>query len=110
MYHTQQELMNGNSEIAEYYKNAKELWEEIDIDDVDLSRKLIHKQPEFEHSCGGRGIGQEIMAWSGMMLYMNEEESDIESATKVHNALVKGSCSNEVKTWAKDAGAYFKLN
>jgi len=110
MYYTQQELMNGNIEIAKYYANAKKLWEEIDIDNVDLSKKLIHKQSEFDLLCGGRDLAKEIMAWSGMMLYMNEEESNVESARKIYNALVKGSCATDVKQQARDAGKYFKLN
>jgi hypothetical protein len=109
MYYTQQELMNGNSNIAEYYKNAKKLWEEIDIESPDLSNELKHKQNEFEHACGGRTLGKEIMAWSGLILYMNKEEKNIEAATKIYTALAKGSCSQEVKVSAKNAGAYFEL-
>ena len=110
MYFTQVELMNGNQKIAIYYENAKKLWEEIDINDIDLSKNLMHKQLEFDLDCGGRGLAKEIMAWSGIMLYMNEEESNVESATKIYNALVKGSCATEVKQQARDAGKYFKLN
>lgn len=109
MYYTQQELMNGNSDIAEYYKNAKKLWEEIDIDSPDLAKELTKKQSNFENACGGRGLGQEIMAWSGLILYMNKEEKNIEAATKIYTALVKGNCNTEVKAYSKNAGVYFEL-
>lgn len=62
MYYTQKELMIKNSKVVKYYQNAKEIWKEIDIDDVNFSKVLTEKQSEFEHNCGDRGLGQEIMA------------------------------------------------
>ena len=108
MEFTIKELMNGNNDIVTYYKNAKNIWDTIDINDVNLRTELKDKQTEFEQECGGRGIGQEIMAWSGIMQYI--EQSDRASAQKLYQALVKSNCSNEVKVFAKDAGKYFDLN
>ena len=110
MNNIQKKIINNDSKIIEYYQNAKEIWEEIDIDDINLSKELHLKQPSFESDCGGNGVGQEMMAWSGIMHHMNKEESDIESAKKIYKALSKSNCTNEVKISAGDAGKYFGLN
>jgi len=106
---TQQELMKGNNEIAEYYGKINEMWEKINIDDKNISTILKNMQENFRISSKDRSLEAEIVAWSGMMKYMNKEPSDIESAQKIYNAFAKSSCSNAVKVYANDAGKYFKL-
>ena len=103
------ELINGNDKTAEYYQNAKSLWSEIDISDINFKKSIHRKQPNFERLCGGRSLGQEIMVCYGIMQYMQSNPQDIVSAKTVSDALINSNCSNEVKQKARDIANQYSL-
>ena len=109
MYYTKKELMDGNSQVVEYYKNARIMWEQIDISDINLREVLFSKQLDFEKACGGRGMGAEIMVWSGIMQYMNNDTPNIQSAKTIYNAFIDSNCNNEVKQAARDAAKEYGI-
>ena len=109
MYNTIKELMNGNEKVTEYYSEAMKIWKTINIVDKDLSTILFNNQLEFEHRCGGRNLGQEIMVYSGIVQYVCDDMSNTESAKKIADAFIKSNCSIEVKQFAKDAKEYLNL-
>lgn len=120
MFFTLNELIEGNNEITTWYQNALSLWEEI-LKPFDLknpsqfspiSKILLEKQGKFEHECGGRTIGKEIMAISAIIQYYKintgfEDEWDQPNAFRkikaktIYNAIQFSGCSLEVKSNAK---------
>lgn len=116
--YTLEKLIKGDEEIPKYYKNAKELWNEIKnskyFDDVNsLAKLLTIKQLEFEKNCGGRWLGQEIMAIVGIGQFYSLEvgfDFTIDDAIKVKNAFAQSYCSLEVKWHAEKAVKIFNLN
>jgi hypothetical protein len=124
MHYTIQKLIEGNTEVVNYYKRAKEIWDEInqkiDIKNESniktLAQDLTHRQiVDFEHDCGGRNIGQEIMAWYGIAQYYTVEDGfgsepdRLQSAKNVYEAFQRSSCSLEVKSAANDAAKFYDL-
>jgi hypothetical protein len=71
MHYTVEQLLQGDSEVARYYQVAKQKWDEFfethcDLDVTEWTKWLHDQQIRFfEHKCGGRSLGQEVMAWSG---------------------------------------------
>lgn len=116
--YTLEALINGNAGIVEYYNNAKQLWLEIieseAFENVDtLAQELTIRQLQFEHQCGGRWIGQEIMAIVGIGQFYSSEigfEATLEDALKVKNAFAQSYCSLEVKFHAEKTVTIFRLN
>jgi hypothetical protein len=112
-------LLNENNEVVTYYQNAKELWAEIwrdsrSLNVEGLAELLSEKQLTFEHRCGGRHLGQEIMAWSGFGLlydvYAGFEGENREKALMLKEAFEKSYCSIEVIARAKEAAKAFYLD
>lgn len=125
MHYTIQKLIEGDERIISYYQKAKELWDEIlsEINIKDnsnisiLAKTLSDKQIlDFEIDCGGRYLGQEIMAWYGIAQFYRVEDGfggDLErlqSAKNVYEAFKKSYCSLEVKSAARDAAENYNLD
>ncbi len=116
---TLEELLNNNSDILNYYQNAKLLWDEIlnntnDINNTnEIAQELNKNQLTFESRCGGRSIGQEIMVYSGFArLYDTASGFSKENkalAKRIINAFEKSTCSVEVKYTAKKAAEVYGL-
>lgn len=111
-------LLNGNEKIIEFYKNAEKLWGEIWKDNKSdtvegLAELLSNYQLDFEHECGGRYLGQEIMAFSGFGLlydsYVGFEGESKEKAIRLNNAFKKSNCSIEVEGSARRAVELYNL-
>jgi hypothetical protein len=111
-------LLNEDQELITYYQNAKELWAEIwrdsrSLNVEGLAELLSEKQLTFEHRCGGRHLGQEIMAWSGFgLLYdagVGFEGENREKALMLKEAFQKSYCSWEVISVAEKAAKAFYL-
>ncbi len=98
-------LINGDSFIIEYYQNAKSIWANIKSSDsfatVELlAKELSERQCQFENECGGRYLGQEIMATFGIGQFYTMElgfDADYEEVVKVYEAFNRSYCSVEVK-------------
>lgn len=116
--YTLETLIKGDSEIVEYYKNAMILWEEIKtsqaFENVNLlAQELSIRQLQFELRCGGRNVGQEIMAIVGIGQFYSSAigfDDKLECAIRVKNAFAQSYCSIEVKWYAEEAGRIFRLN
>lgn len=124
MHYTLQKLIEGDEEIVNHYKQAKVIWDEItEIIDCNnnenipkLANELSNRQiADFEHKCGGRDIGQEIMAWSGIAQFYKVEDGfgndyeRLQSAKNVYKAFQKSYCSLEVKGYATDVVNSYSL-
>lgn len=116
--YTLETLINGNAEIVDHYNNARQLWlgirESIAFENVEiLAQELTNRQYQFENQCGGRWIGQEIMAIVGIGQFYSFEvgfDATLEDAVKVKNAFAQSYCSLEVKWHAEKAVKIFGLN
>lgn len=116
--YTLETLIEGNPDIVEFYNKARHLWieirESIAFETIDtLAQELTNRQFEFEHQCGGRWIGQEIMAIVGIGQFYSSEigfDATLEDAIKVKNAFAQSYCSLEVKWHAEKSVRIFGLN
>lgn len=116
--YTLETLINGNAEIVEHYNNARQLWLEIRESEAfgnvgTLAQELTNRQLQFEHQCGGRWIGQEIMAIVGIGQFYSSLigfDATLEDAVKVKKAFAQSYCSLEVKWHAEKAVNIFGLN
>lgn len=115
--YTLEELINGNNEIVQYYSNARQIWLQIreseQFQNIDsLAQELTNRQFEFEHQCGGRWLGQEIMAAVGIGQFYNSHvgfEATMEDVMKVKDAFMQSYCSLEVKWHAERIAGIFNL-
>ena len=115
--YTLEKLINGQADIVENYNNARELWAEIVQSDAfnttdSLAEELTMRQLQFEQNCGGRWIGQEIMALTGIGQFYSSEigfDATHEEAIKVKEAFARSYCSLEVKWHAEKAVKIFSL-
>jgi hypothetical protein len=118
MHYTIELLIQGNQEVIGYYDKAKSKWIDI-LSTIDLnkieefSNNLTILQLWFEHNCGGRWIGQEIMVISGICQFYNTQSGFGESknrAINIYKAFMKSYCSIEVKGIAEEvAKSYYLL-
>jgi len=110
-------LLNKNQKIFEYYQTAKTHWKEI-LDDIgfdnvdELAKRLFTDQLWFEHNCGGRTLGQEVMAISGIAqfydIYVGFEDT-FKKAQYVYEAFASSFCSLEVKYYARETAVEYDI-
>lgn len=119
MHETLEKLLNGDAQIVHYYETAKRKWDEFfkahqNASTAEWAQWLTDKQIVFfEHQCGGRTPGQEVMAWSGYgALYDTHVgfEDNLPQARKLAAAFAQSMCSLEVKGQAARAAASFGLD
>lgn len=118
MHNTIEKLMLGDEDIVAHYRSARKLWSGImdefpDINPKKLSKELTSKQLAFEHNCGGRWIGQEIMVISGIAQFYTIScgfGDNKEKAIQVYKAFMMSYCSIEVKSVAEDVAKSYYLN
>lgn len=117
MHHTIDLLIKQDGKVLEYYQTALEKWAEIleseDANSVDsLAQRLTSEQMWFEHNCGTRWVGQEIMVVSGIGQFYDLSTGfgeDEEKALLVFKAFMASYCSMEVKGVAKDVAKSYYL-
>ncbi|MEW6195674.1 MAG: hypothetical protein AB1521_11020 [Bacteroidota bacterium] len=117
MIFTIAQLLAGNDQVFTYYQLAKKRWEAIlnqegyrDI--ASLSKKLSDEQIWFEHNCGGRTLGQEIMAITGIAQFYDIHigfDKTNDKAMFVYEAFARSYCSLEVKYYASDTAKEYGL-
>ncbi len=118
---TVERLIEGDLNIVEYYNRAREIWEEIlsrpEAEDVDgLATILGSRQRDFERECGGRFLGQEIMAVVGIRQFYSSAGGDPENLDPqnlrmvelVREAFRRSSCS-DAKAYVDDLAGVFRL-
>ena len=118
MHYTIELLVQGNGSVLEFYANAVGKWNEIvnseDFVSVEsLSRRVsIEQIPFFENQCGGRWVGQEIMCVVGIGQFYSTETgfgTNVKSALKIYDAIMRSSCSLEVKGHARRVAESYDL-
>lgn len=119
MQQTIEKLINGDQDIVGYYTKAKAYWDEILVkhppeDTAGLAKEITAAQiSRFEHDCGGRWLGQEIMAVVGIAQFYAEEGGDYgekhRKAKLVFEAIMKSTCSIEVFGHAKAVAKEYSL-
>lgn len=115
--YTIQALLGEEQGLISFYAESTKLWEEMwnnsQSESVEgLSGLLTNMQMRFENRCGGRYLGQEIMAWSGFgHLYdtgIGFDGTNQERANRLVDAFRNSSCSLEVIAHAdKAAESYY---
>lgn len=117
MHYTLEQLMNGDRHIVSHYAAATTRWgmirDSADFASIDLlAKRLTSEQLTFEHECGGRWLGQEIMAFVGIGQFYSTADGfgdNIEDAKKVYDAIRASFCSMEVKGHAETAVEAYNL-
>jgi hypothetical protein len=117
MHHTIEILYQGNPEILEWYKRARDRWnaifKEIDpLDGENLAERLTHEQKWFERNCGGKYIGREIMVVTSVAQFYSTESGFDDSGAKaksIIDAFARSLCSGEVKGKAKSVAESYNL-
>lgn len=117
MHYTIEMLVNGNSEILEFYRKAKHRWKKIlnenqNANSNELSKVLTNEQLWFEYNCGTRWIGQEIMVVTGITQFYSTDSGFDErkdQALLVYNAFMNSYCSIEVKGAANSVAKNYYL-
>lgn len=108
---TIEKLVQGDEELLNYYKKALENWENILVKEVEeengeLSELLSEEQEIFEEECGGRDLGQEIMAIVGIYQFYSASSGfgeNVDKAMMVYKALQESDCSEEIKIISEEA-------
>lgn len=117
MRYTIEELLDNDSQLLNYYAKAKERWLDIiqrpSAEDMDkLASVLTVEQIWFENNCGGREIGQEIMAVVGIAQFYTTQSGfsgNYKKARRVYDAFWRSYCSLEVKSHAKQIAKDYDL-
>lgn len=113
------EALREGENVAAYYKAGFAKWSEMlkDLGNTklkDLAERVNDAQTEyFEKQCGGRSMGQEIMAWTGIAYFFDTEEGgfgdDADAARKIYDALQLSHVSIDVKVHAERAAITYGL-
>jgi len=114
---TIEKLLKGDKKVQDYYKKAMENWENIllksvEEEDRELQDLISDEQETFEKECGGRELGQEIMAIVGIyQFYSNSTgfSENVGQAMKVYKAIQNSDCSEEVKIMSEEAAKLTNL-
>jgi hypothetical protein len=117
MHYTVEHLVSGDENIVVYYRRAvehwKEIWQRPEAKELAcLASLLSSEQLWFEHNCGTRWVGQEIMVVSGIgMLYTTREGfgRNARKARMLYDAFQQSYCSIEVKGISRDVAVSYNL-
>ncbi|MGA8171662.1 MAG: hypothetical protein WB816_12650 [Methylocystis sp.] len=119
MHYTLEGLLHGDSKIFEHYQAAKRKWilffeTHKNQSASEWAKWLAAEQITFfERRCGGRSLGQEVMAWSGFGALYDTEVGfgeNLATARKLAAAFALSMCCAELKKRAEDAAASFHVN
>ena len=103
MEYTIEALIKGDPEVANNYARGAKRWVvilRINPSGLSLAERLPIEQAWFEVNCGGRHLGQEVMAVTGIAHLNNTADGfgdNQEKAQGVSDAIQASTCSAEVK-------------
>ena len=99
-------LMQDGERVPGYFANALKIWAEIwakagrSVTASALAPILRSAQAEFETKCGGRSLGQEIMALTAIAQFYScasgFDQDGIKRARITRDAMRTSGCSGEV--------------
>ena len=107
MEHTIEALIKGDPDVAQNYARGAKRWAVIlrtDPSGFPLAERLSIEQAWFEINCGGRCLGQEVMAVTGIARLYGTADGfgdNQETAQRVSAAIQASTCSVEVKELAR---------
>jgi hypothetical protein len=115
MHYTIEALLNGQ-QVTERYRAARDHWRSVlrnvDATDPDaIAEAAEAEQMWFEHNCGGRYIGQEIMAVAGIAQYYTTAtgfDENLPKAKAMYEGLLQSKCSVEIHGHARDMAKLFE--
>ena len=102
-------ILNKNDEKASYYKEAKLLWDEIDMSDPKIVDKLELIQTKLEIFCKDRNLGQKVMVCYSILHFMETENPDMQSAKKITHILIHSQFNREIQHLAKEINIQYSL-
>ncbi|MCO5976791.1 hypothetical protein [Ideonella oryzae] len=117
MHYTTERLMNGDTSVLDSFVVAKRRWEGLfkdleTVDPSDLAERISTEQHWFEHHCGGRWPGQEVMAvtaFAAIFSVRDGWDGKEHLGEKIAQAFADSSCSGEVKAAARKAAKSYWL-
>lgn len=118
MHYTIEKLMHFQEPVQQYFIAAQQKWAKIlaNIDSIstaNLAETLSNHQDWFESNCGGRLLGQEIMAWSAFGYFYSTDSGygeNEEKVKKLAESFQSSTCSGEVLSHAEDAAKLYYVN
>lgn len=118
MHLTIEALREGEA-VGAHWQAAFAIWRDLlkDLPKVkiaDLAERIGEAQvANFEKRCGGRALGQEIMAWSGIAYLFDAEEGnygdDLDRARKIYDAFKLSHVSLDVLLHVERAAITYGL-
>ncbi len=103
MEYTIEALVKDDPEIAHHYARGAKRWVAIlraDPSEASLAMRLRIEQLWFEKNCGGRYLGPEVMAVTGIAYLYSTADGfgdNQGTARRVSDAIQASTCSVEVK-------------
>ncbi len=103
MEYTIEALVKDDPEIAHHYARGAKRWVAIlraDPSEASLAMRLRIEQLWFEKNCGGRCLGPEVMAVTGIAYLYSTADGfgdNQGTARRVSDAIQASTCSVEVK-------------
>ncbi len=103
MEYTIEALVKGDPEIAHHYARGAKRWVVIlrtNPSGLPLAERLPIEEAWFEINCGGRRLGQEVMAVTGIAYLYSTADGfgdNRETARRVSDAIQASTCSVELK-------------
>lgn len=113
MLSTIEALIKGDFEVAQHYARGAKRWQAIlgaNPSGLPLEQQLPIEQAWFEINCGGRHLGQEVMAVTGIAHLYSAADGfgdNQETAQRVSAAIQASTCSVEVKELARRAAQIY---
>jgi hypothetical protein len=96
-----EQLLRGNEQLPRWCKSAVDRWKTIlkSATNVnELAADIGGQQTWFEQDCGGRYLGQDIMAFTAIaQFYSTETGGNREHAERMLKAIEQSNCSGEIK-------------
>ena len=114
-------LVKRDQTIVQHYARAAEIWNEL-LAQVDAAQApallkqalmdiFVANQWRFEHECGGRLIGQEVMVWSFFArLYEDGFGDNLPLAWAANQAFEECRCSIEIHHIAAEAASIYLIH
>ncbi len=118
MRYTIERLIQGDTRILQFWKAAVDLWGDLVTRNAgaplaDFARDVGSAQRWFEQHCGGRSLGQQIMAWVAVAQFYQTSvgfEGEQDNVLRVIRAVRASHCSSEVQEALTEAVTSYGLS
>lgn len=115
MRQTIEALLTGQP-VAQWYQAANERWESVlsELDPTNaeaIAKAATSEQMWFEHNCGERWLGQEIMVVAAIGRYFTEStgfDDNVDRAKVMYQGLLDSECSIEIHAYAREMAKIYE--